>query len=64
LALVFPLLVSKIVNLHPIVVVVSVILGSQFAGVIGMIISIPMAAFLKLLFNEFYRELYSDNSLS
>ena len=58
LALVFPLLVSKIVNLHPIVVVISVILGSQFGGVVGMIISIPMAAFVKLLFQEIYIELY------
>lgn len=60
LALVFPILVSKIVNLHPIVVVVSVILGSQFAGVLGMIVSIPMAAFIKLLFIEIYRELYTN----
>ena len=58
LALVFPILVSKIVNLHPIVVVISVILGSQFWGVAGMIISIPMAAFVKLLFQEIYYELY------
>ncbi|MFT6631794.1 MAG: putative permease [Bacteriovoracaceae bacterium] len=58
LAFVFPLLVSKIVNLHPIIVVISVILGSQFGGVVGMIISIPMAAFIKLLFQEIYLELY------
>ena len=58
LALVFPVLVSKIVNLHPLIVVVSVIIGSQFGGVIGMIVSIPLAAFLKLLFQEFYLELY------
>lgn len=59
LALVFPLLVSKIVNLHPLIVVVSVILGSQFGGVIGMIISIPLAAFIKLLCQEVYKEIYS-----
>ena len=61
LALVFPILVSKIVNLHPIVVVISVILGSQVAGVLGMIVSIPMAAFVKLLFIEIYRELYTKS---
>lgn len=61
LAFVFPILVSKIVNLHPMIVVVSVILGSQFAGVVGMIISIPLAAFFKLLFIELYKELYSDS---
>lgn len=58
LALVFPVLVSKIVNLHPIVVVVSVIVGSQFGGVVGMLISIPFAAFLKLLVKEIYAEVY------
>src|SRR5690606_22051376 len=39
--LVFPLLVSKIVNLHPIVVVVSIIVGSQLGGIVGMIVIIP-----------------------
>ena len=60
LALVFPLLVSKIVNLHPMMVIASVIIGSQFAGVVGMIISIPIAAFIKLLFVEIYRDLYGQ----
>lgn len=59
LALVFPVLVSKIVNLHPVVVVVSVIIGSQFGGVVGMLISIPFAAFLKLLIREIYTEAYT-----
>jgi putative permease len=55
--LVFPLLVSKIVNLHPIVVVVSIIIGSQLAGVVGMIVIIPFIAFFKLLFKEIYKDL-------
>lgn len=55
--LVFPLLVSKIVNLHPIVVVVSVIIGSQLGGIVGMIVIIPFIAFFKLLFKEIYRDL-------
>lgn len=61
LALVFPILVSKIVNLHPMIVIISVIIGSQFGGAIGMIISIPMAAFVKLLFVEIYRDLYGHS---
>jgi len=58
MAIVFPVLVSKVVDLHPIVVVVSVIIGSQWLGVAGMIISIPAAAALKLIFHELYNELY------
>lgn len=55
--LVFPLLVSKIVNLHPIIVVVSIIVGSQLGGIIGMIVIIPFIAFFKILFIEIYKDL-------
>lgn len=55
--LVFPLLVSRIVNLNPILVVVSVIIGSQLGGIIGMIVIIPFIAFIKLLFREIYKDL-------
>lgn len=57
MVLVFPLLVSKIVNLHPIIVVVSIIVGSQLGGVVGMIIIIPFVAFFQLLFKEIYKDL-------
>ncbi|MCO4792631.1 MAG: AI-2E family transporter [Bacteriovoracaceae bacterium] len=62
IALVFPILVSKIVDIHPIMVVISVILGSQYFGLIGMIISIPFAAAVKLVGAEIYRELYATRA--
>lgn len=55
--LVFPLLVSKVVNLNPIIVVVSVIVGGQVGGIVGMIVIIPFIAFFKLLFEEIYKDL-------
>ena len=55
--LVFPLLVSKVVDLNPIIVVVSVIVGGQVGGVVGMIVIIPFIAFFKLLFQEIYKDL-------
>ena len=58
LAIVFPLLISKLVDLHPVVVVVSVILGSQLFGLIGMVISIPAAVAVKLILSELISELY------
>jgi putative permease len=61
MGLVFPILISKIVDLHPVMVIVSVILGSQYLGVIGMVISIPVAATLKLVFLEIYNEVYGAN---
>ncbi len=59
IAIVFPVMISKIVDLHPIVVVISVIIGSQFFGFIGMIISVPIAAAVKLVALEFYKKIYS-----
>lgn len=55
--LVFPLLVSRVVDLNPIIVVVSVIVGGQLGGVVGMIVIIPFIAFFKLLFEEIYKDL-------
>lgn len=60
MGVVFPILVSKIVDLHPVVVVMSVILGSQFLGILGMVVSIPLAAAFKLIIIEIYNEVYSD----
>lgn len=53
---IFPILVPKIVNLHPVIVVVSIIIGSQYLGILGMVVSIPMAAAIKLLLVEIYRD--------
>lgn len=59
---VFPFLVSKIVNLHPMIVAVSVILGSHYMGITGMVISIPVVAALKLIITEVYNEIYTERS--
>ena len=43
-----PILVARIVNLHPVTVVLLIILGGQFMGILGMIISIPVANAFKV----------------
>ncbi len=55
MAVLVPMLVAKIVDLHPVVVVLAVILGGQMMGVLGMIISIPLASALKVFTTAFYR---------
>lgn len=52
-----PILVAKIVNLHPVIVVLAVILGGQLFGVLGMIISIPLTSAAKVFVTAFYRYL-------
>lgn len=52
-----PLLVAKIVDLHPVTVIVVIIAGAQLMGVLGMIISIPVAGTLKVTVSTIYRHM-------
>lgn len=54
---ILPVLVAKIVNLHPVTVVLSVLIGSQVLGVLGMIVSIPFASALKVTGIALYQHL-------
>ena len=55
-----PILLARIVNLHPLTVVVIIIAGAQFMGIIGMIISIPLVNALKVSIMAIYQHI-SDN---
>ena len=59
---IIPMVVAKIVNLHPVFVVVVIIIGSQLMGILGMIISIPVASALKLTFTAVYDHLINFRS--
>lgn len=57
-AVIFPGIVAKLVKLNPLVLIASVLLGQYYYGMVGMLISIPIAAALKVLLDEFYIILY------
>jgi putative permease len=57
MAFLIPVVVAKIVDLHPVTVIVVIIAGAQIMGVLGMIISIPVAATLKVTIGTIYRHL-------
>lgn len=51
---IIPFVVAKIVDLHAGIVVIAIIGGAQFGGIIGMIISIPVVSILKLTSKEIF----------
>ena len=59
---IIPLVVARIVDLHPITVVVVIIIGSQVMGVLGMIISIPVTKCVKLTISTIYTHLVEFKS--
>ena len=56
-AFILPVVVAKIVDLHPITVMVSIMAGAQVLGVVGMLISIPVASIIKVTISTVYRHL-------
>lgn len=54
---VIPLVVAKIVDMHPVTVVVMIIAGAEIGGILGMMISVPVASAAKLTFNAVYSHL-------
>ncbi|MBF0506577.1 MAG: AI-2E family transporter [Nitrospirae bacterium] len=51
-ALIQPLIVAKSVDMHPLVVLLAVIIGGKFFGILGMLLSVPAAGFLKVAIQE------------
>jgi putative permease len=62
--LIIPLVVAKIVDLHPILVVIVIIIGAQLGGLLGMIISIPVACILKLTLTTVYQHVFQGSHIS
>jgi predicted PurR-regulated permease PerM len=45
--LIYPLVVTKVVGVPPLIVIISLIVGAQMAGFLGILLSVPLAAVLQ-----------------
>ncbi len=52
-----PLLLGKAVDIRPFTIIVAILIGGKLLGVLGIILAIPFAATLKVVFN-----IYSNNN--
>jgi len=48
-----PLLMKRTINMNPILLIFFVLIGGRLAGILGIIIAIPVAAVVSLVINEF-----------
>lgn len=56
-----PLVLSKSVNLHPLIIVFAVLIGGQFFGILGMVLAVPVAGIIKVTSSEFYQGIRKFN---
>ncbi len=52
--LIQPLVVARSVDLHPLLIIFSVIIGGQFFGILGMLLAVPATGIIKVLISELY----------
>jgi len=55
---VYPKVMGDAVRLSPILVIVALIAGFSWAGILGMFVAVPIAATLRILFDHIYPRLY------
>jgi predicted PurR-regulated permease PerM len=53
--LVMPIIVGRAVHVHPLVTIFAVLTGEKIAGVLGMILAVPITAALKVVVDYAYR---------
>ncbi len=51
-----PRLLSSSIHIHPLLVVAALIGGAAIGGIVGMLVAVPMAAFLKLQFDRYLQK--------
>lgn len=49
-----PFVFSKSLNIHPIIIILLIVAGSQIAGIIGMLLAVPVATVIKTAGRETY----------
>lgn len=60
--LLYPIVVKKVVGLPPLLVILSLIIGGQLGGFLGVLLSIPIAASLKEFFNDVQKSKHRSRS--
>jgi len=58
LNLIYPKVVGDAVRLPPLLVIVALIAGFSWGGILGMFVAVPIAATLRILFDHIYPRLY------
>jgi len=50
--LIYPLVVTKVVGVPPVLVILALLVGAKLAGILGILLSVPLAAVLQEVFDD------------
>lgn len=52
--IIVPKIMGKSIDLHPVVVIISLLIGGQLLGIVGMILAVPVAAIMRVLLKHLW----------
>jgi len=58
---VYPYLIGKSLNLHPLAIILSIIFGGELLGAAGMFLAVPATVIIKLVIEDIYRDKLSTH---
>ena len=58
--LIYPLVVTKVVGVPPVLSILALLVGAKLAGILGILLSIPIAAALQEIFEDWGKAKYSN----
>ncbi len=58
--LIMPVVVGREIKLHPVTVIIALLIGAEFAGIMGMLVAVPVAAIAKVT-HQWYQDLVEAN---
>ncbi|PCI30661.1 hypothetical protein COB52_01340 [Candidatus Kaiserbacteria bacterium] len=58
--LIYPLVVTKVVGVPPILVILALLIGVKVAGILGLLLAVPVAAALQELFTDMEKSRYQN----
>ncbi len=61
---IMPLMVGDRLRLHPVVIIVVLLIGQEFAGLLGMFFAAPVAALLRVVFRRYWLKVRSRELLT
>lgn len=59
---IFPIVVAKLVNMHPLLLIAVVAIGGRYYGLVGMLISTPIATACKVIITQVYLAIYEQRA--
>ncbi len=58
-----PLVIAKSVDLHPLLVIIAILIGGQFFGILGMLLAVPVTGMIKVITIEIYNTILKYQNL-